>query len=145
MMKTRRKRRKPMSEINVVPYIDVMLVLLIVFMITAPLLTQGIKVELPQENSKPLTIDKDEISLVVSINAQGKYFLSLGDIAEQAQKSMTLTEVASKVEKILRQNPTVPILIEGDKSVNYGVLIKLMTVLENSGAKGIGLITQPPS
>ena len=94
-----RKRRKPVAEINVVPYIDVMLVLLIVFMVTAPLLNQGIEVDLPQANNEPLDIDENMETLVVSITSNGEYFLSVGATGED-RESVTLETVGEQVRRI---------------------------------------------
>ena len=102
----KRRRRKQMAEINVVPLIDVMLVLLIVFMITAPLITQGVKVDLPQADAEPVE-DRDEITLVVSINAEGSYFISLGE--EDNAQAVGLDRIQEDVSKILSQNPAVPV------------------------------------
>jgi len=131
-----------MAEINVVPLIDVMLVLLIVFMITAPLITQGIKVDLPRADAEPVE-NADEITLVVSINAEGSYFISLG--AEEDPQPVALERIQEDVEKILAQNPTVPVFVEADESVNYGVVTRLMSTLATVGAENLRLITQPPA
>jgi biopolymer transport protein TolR len=131
-----------MAEINVVPLIDVMLVLLIVFMITAPLITQGIKVDLPRADAEPVE-NADEITLVVSINAEGSYFISLG--AEEDPQPVALERIQEDVEKILAQNPTVPVFVEADESVNYGVVTRLMSTLATAGAENLRLITQPPA
>ena len=138
----RPRRRKQMAEINVVPLIDVMLVLLIVFMITAPLITQGIKVDLPRADAEPVE-NADEITLVVSINAEGSYFISLG--AEEDPQPVALERIQEDVEKILAQNPTVPVFVEADESVNYGVVTRLMSTLATVGAENLRLITQPPA
>jgi biopolymer transport protein TolR len=138
----RPRRRKQMAEINVVPLIDVMLVLLIVFMITAPLITQGIKVDLPRADAEPVE-NADEITLVVSINAEGSYFISLG--AEEDPQPVALERIQEDVEKILAQNPTVPVFVEADESVNYGVVTRLMSTLATAGAENLRLITQPPA
>ena len=138
----RARRRKQMAEINVVPLIDVMLVLLIVFMITAPLITQGIKVDLPRADAEPVE-NADEITLVVSINAEGSYFISLG--AEEDPQPVALERIQEDVEKILAQNPTVPVFVEADESVNYGVVTRLMSTLATAGAENLRLITQPPA
>jgi biopolymer transport protein TolR len=135
-------RRKQMAEINVVPLIDVMLVLLIVFMITAPLIAQGIKVDLPRADAEPVE-NADEITLVVSINAEGSYFISLG--AEEDPQPVALERIQEDVEKILAQNPTVPVFVEADESVNYGVVTRLMSTLATAGAENLRLITQPPA
>ena len=138
----RPRRRKQMAEINVVPLIDVMLVLLIVFMITAPLITQGIKVDLLRADAEPVE-NADEITLVVSINAEGSYFISLG--AEEDPQPVALERIQEDVEKILAQNPAVPVFVEADESVNYGVVTRLMSTLATAGAENLRLITQPPA
>tara|TARA_R110001592_G_scaffold362635_1_gene677499 strand:+ start:75361 stop:75795 length:435 start_codon:yes stop_codon:yes gene_type:complete len=137
--KTKHKRRL-VAEINVVPYIDVMLVLLIVFMVTAPLLMQGVKVELPQAPSAPLD-DKEKDPLIVSIKADGSYYLDLGN-GKNIQEA--LPSIIDKVTKVLRQQPKTPVLVWGDARVNYGVVVKLMSDLQNAGAPSVGLVTEPP-
>ena len=139
----RPSRRKPMSEINVVPLIDVMLVLLIVFMVTAPLITQGIKVELPQADAEPME-ETEEQTLVVSIDAQGQYFINLGDISAENPEPVSLEEIGEQVAKIMDSNPAVPVYLEGDAGIEYGVVTTLMAVLEDAGVPNIALITQPP-
>lgn len=139
-----RKKRRPMSEINVVPYIDVMLVLLIVFMITAPLLNQGIEVELPEANNEPLDLDENLETLVVTITSAGEYFLSLGATGEDRQ-SLDLETVARQVGQILNANPTVQVLIEGDTNATWGAMINLITALRNAGVENPNFITQPLS
>ena len=133
-------RRKPMSEINVVPYIDVMLVLLVIFMVTAPLMTQGIKVDLPEAASGPLEVDDDEPMLVVSVKADGTYYVNLGE----AEEPVPLKEIGEKASKIIQANPDIKVLVEGDKTLPYGVIVNLMQVLQESGATSVGLITEPP-
>ncbi|MDX2465392.1 MAG: protein TolR [Porticoccus sp.] len=139
MKKTKHKRRL-VAEINVVPYIDVMLVLLIVFMVTAPLLMQGVKVELPQAPSAPLD-DKEKDPLIVSIKADGSYYLDLGN-GKNIQEA--LPSIIDKVTKVLRQQPKTPVLVWGDARVNYGAVVKLMSDLQNAGAPSVGLVTEPP-
>ena len=138
----RRRRRKQMAEINVVPLIDVMLVLLIVFMITAPLITQGVKVDLPQADAEPVE-SNDELTLVVSIDAEGDYFISLGE--EEDPQPVPLERIQEDVTKILSQNPEVPIFLEADASINYGLVMSLMAVLADAGSNNVRLITQPPT
>jgi biopolymer transport protein TolR len=140
-MKTRKHKRRLVAEINVVPYIDVMLVLLIVFMVTAPLLMQGVKVELPQAPSAPLE-DKDIEPLIVSVKQDGSYYLDLGSGKNVQQ---TLPEIVDKVAKVLRQKPQTPVLVWGDARVDYGVVVQLMSELQGAGAEGVGLVTEPPS
>ena len=134
-----RQRRKPMAEINVVPYIDVMLVLMIIFMITAPMLTQGIKVELPQANANPVESDENAEPLVVSVDADGNFYVAIGDKQDQpigAQQLMT------KVQAVLRRNPKVQVMVKGDSEANYGQVVTVMALLQKAGAPSVGLITK---
>lgn len=133
------KKRKPMADINVVPYIDVMLVLLVVFMVTAPLLMQGVKVELPQAPSTALD-EKDEEPLIVSVKADGSYYLNLGGNQEVAKP---IDEIADTVSKVLRQKPKTQVLVWGDTAVPYGTVVALMTRLQGAGAPAVGLVTEP--
>ena len=137
-----RKKRKPMSEINVVPYIDVMLVLLIVFMVTAPMLNQGIEVDLPEANNEPLDIDDNLETLVVSITFNGEYFLSIGATGEERQ-SITLETVGTRVGQILSANPDIQVLVEGDADANWSAMITLITTLQAAGVVNPNFITQP--
>ncbi|MBL4585003.1 MAG: protein TolR [Pseudomonadales bacterium] len=138
-MSRERKKRKPMAEINVVPYIDVMLVLMVVFMITAPLLTEGVSVELPQLTAKPVKVDETE-ALVVSIKADGSYYVNLGGSAE---KPVQLAKIGTQVSKIIRAKPATQVLVRGDKMVPYGKVVELMALLQKSGVASVGLITEP--
>ena len=133
-------RRKPMSEINVVPYIDVMLVLLVIFMVTAPLMTQGLKVDLPEATSEPVTIKDEFETLIVSVRRDGSIYINIG----QESLSTTLGAVAEDAKKIFDANPNIKVLIEGDKILPYGKIVEVMEVLRQSGASGVSLITQPP-
>ena len=137
-----RKKRKPMSEINVVPYIDVMLVLLIVFMVTAPMLNQGIEVDLPEANNEPLNIDENLETLVVSITFDGEYLLSIGATGEERQ-SVTLETVGMRVGQILSANPDIQVLVEGDADANWSAMITLITTLQAAGVANPNFITQP--
>ena len=138
----KRKKRRPMADINVVPYIDVMLVLLIVFMVTAPLLNQGIDVELPQANNEPLNIDENHATLVVSITATGEYYLSLGATGDE-RESTSLETVGEQVAKIVAANPEIQVLVEGDTSADWGAMIQLLTTLQGAGVANPNFITQP--
>ncbi|MBU2977417.1 protein TolR [Alteromonas sp. C1M14] len=133
-----RKRRRPVSEINVVPYIDVMLVLLVIFMVTAPLISQGVKVELPKASAQP--IDQEDIPpLIASVDVQGNYFLNLGD-EDTALGTQELTElVAAKLEK----EPNTPVVVKGDGQVAYNEVIQLMVLLQKAGVPSVGLMTDP--
>ncbi len=132
----RQRRRKQMSEINVVPYIDVMLVLLVIFMITTPLLSQGVKVELPEAEAKLVDTQNAE-ALVVTVDRSGKFYLD--------DKPIEPDKLQKKVRAILAQTPQTPILIRGDKQVAYGTVVSAMVLLQQSGAKSVGLITEPPA
>lgn len=133
-------KRKAMAEINVVPYIDVMLVLLVVFMVTAPLLMQGVKVELPQADSTPIEETEDE-PIIVSVKADGTYYLNLGGDPEQPRP---VKEIMDSVAKILRQKPKTPVLVWGDTAVPYGAVVSLMAELQAAGAPSVGLVTDSP-
>ena len=135
------QRRKPMSEINVVPYIDVMLVLLVIFMVTAPMLTQGVKVDLPQTSSDPIQSEKDVESIVVSVDANGAYYLDVGD---KGSRPMSLSELREQVSKILSQRSNSEVLVRGDEHVDYGKVVRQMAELQSAGACSIGLITETP-
>ena len=136
----RKKRHGAMAEINVVPYIDVMLVLLIIFMVTAPLITQGVKVDLPKASSKAL--DKDEKEpLIVSIKADGSYYINLG---EKKEEPVAADQIGAQVAAILRNVPDTPVYVGGDRAVPYGDVVKLMTVLQAAGAESVGLMTEDP-
>ncbi len=139
-MSRNRKKRKPMSEINVVPYIDVMLVLLVIFMVTAPMLTQGIVVDLPEANLGPLDIDENETTLVVSIKADGSYYINVGEDEE----AVPLAKIEAQAKKIIAANPKIKVLVEGDRNLDYGTVINLMNILQTAGAASVGLITEPP-
>lgn len=137
-------RRKPMSEINVVPYIDVMLVLLVIFMATAPLLTQGVVVDLPQAPSEPIDDAQDD-PLVVSMRADGAIFMNLGmQDADDEGTRVTVYSLEEQAGKILRSRTDVPVYIKADHQLDYGQVVGVMTVLQKAGAKSVGLITDPP-
>ena len=136
MSSYRYHKKSLMAEINVVPYIDVMLVLLIIFMITAPLLAQGIKVDLPQVDAKPITMDDNE-TLVISIDRKGNYYLD--------DAPMGLSAIQSKVGKILQRRPKTPVVIRGDHRIEYGRVVSLMQAMQAAGAPSVGLATAPPS
>ncbi len=139
-MKHKKPKRKLVAEINVVPYIDVTLVLLVVFMITAPLLMQGVKVELPDANSAPMDT-KDQDRFIVSIKADRSYWIDV----KGNNKTETLAVIKDRVAKVLRQKPGTPILVWGDSAVEYGAVVNLMSELQLAGASSVGLVTEPPS
>lgn len=133
------KKRKPIAEINVVPYIDVMLVLLIIFMVTAPMLMQGVEVELPQASTTP--VDTKVEPLIVSVKKDGSFYINLGD---QDETVLSLADVTDKVAKILKRKPETPVMVWGDTNVAYGSVIELMAGLQGAGAESVGLVTENP-
>jgi biopolymer transport protein TolR len=142
-METVRKRRKPLAEINVVPYIDVMLVLLIVFMVTAPLLTQGLIVDLPEASSEPLDVDENTETLVISITADDEFYISLGSTQEDERTTVGLDVIGDQVGIIMSANPQIQVFVEGDGRSSYSSFISLMTVLQAAGVASPNLITKP--
>ena len=135
--------RRLMGEINVVPDIDVMLVLLIIFMITAPLLTQGIKVDLPKAGAEPLdpAMLKNAIPLVLSVDRTGALYLNIG--GGNPQTALGADVVAARAEAALRRNPELPVLVKADNRVEYGSVVRAMVILQKAGAKKVGFITDP--
>ena len=133
-----RKRRKLNAEINVVPYIDVMLVLLIIFMVTAPLMNLGVDIQLPQSSATAIQNEKEPV--VVSVDMDGKYFLSIGAAAREPIEADALV---NKVSAFVRQNPQVPVLIGGDERVDYGRIYQVMVLLQTAGVPKVGLMSQP--
>ena len=133
-----RKRRKLKADINVVPYIDVMLVLLIIFMVTAPLLNLGVDVELPQSNAKPIEQQKEPV--IVSIDATGAYFLKLQGGEDEPIDGPTLQ---AKVAAFVRANPNVPVLVAAPGDANYQTVMDTMVMLQQAGVPKVGLMSQP--
>ena len=129
-----------MSEINVVPYIDVMLVLLIIFMITAPLLTQGVKVDLPQAPSRPLE-QHDKEPVIVNVDAAGNFYINYG---ENQDEPISAKELVNRVNALLKYQPGIPVLVGGDRAVPYGRVVELMALLQNAGVPSVGMITETP-
>ena len=138
MSKQAASRKAPMSEINVVPYIDVMLVLLVIFMITAPLLKTGVKIDLPDAAAKPLDADQKD-PIILTVNQEGLLFLNIGDDPDQ---SLSAEAVMIKVSAILKNRPGAPVLVAGDTGVDYGAVIRGMTILQTAGVKQVGLMTE---
>jgi biopolymer transport protein TolR len=126
-----------MGEINVVPYIDVMLVLLIIFMVTAPLLTQGIKVDLPKAAAEPLPPEAQE-PLVLSIDKQGRLYLNVGGSPNAALNDEI---VGARVAAALRRAPERPVLVKADETIPYGRVVGAMVILQGAGAKKVGFVT----
>lgn len=135
-----RRKRRAVAEINVVPYIDVMLVLLIIFMITAPLLSQGVEVDLPQADAE--AIDADDMQpLVASVDAEGLYYLNIGDDSEEP---MSAVDLATLVAAHLQLEPNTPVVVRGDGAVPYADVVQLMVLLQRAGAGSVGLMTRSP-
>jgi biopolymer transport protein TolR len=132
------QRRKLMSEINVVPYIDVMLVLLIIFMITAPLLTQGVEVELPKTSNEPLPPEQKE-PIVLTVDASGRYFLNIGPKPDEAIDNSSLKSIVGKVTNV---KPDVTVFVRGDHRADYGKVVGAMSVLQASGVNKVSLVTE---
>ncbi len=139
-MATPLQKRKLMSEINVVPYIDVMLVLLVIFMVTAPLLTQGIEVELPKAAAEPIKDVPNSPPLVLSVDKDGNLYINVGDDEDEPT---TGDEVIRRVGIVLRNSPETPILVKADRAVPYGNVVGAMVVLQQGGAESIGFVTDP--
>ena len=129
-----------MSEINVVPYIDVMLVLLVIFMVTAPLITQGVKVELPQADAEVIAGETTD-PVVVTVDQFGDFYLDLGEDKTQAVDEDTLI---TRVAAVLKYKPKTPIMVRGDRNVDYGRVVEAMVLIQAAGAPGVGLITEIP-
>ena len=139
-MSARRKKRRMMGEINVVPYIDVMLVLLIIFMITAPLLSEGVKVDLPPANAKALDLKSDETPVILTVNTAGQYFLNIG---ERTDQPIDAAIVVARVTAVLKLNPGVHVIVRGDRHASYEQVLNGMVLLQAAGAPAVGLETEP--
>ncbi|MDJ0906058.1 MAG: protein TolR [Woeseiaceae bacterium] len=139
-MPTPLQKRKLMGEINVVPYIDVMLVLLVIFMVTAPLLTQGIEVELPKAGAEPIETSAERLPLVLSVDQEGFLYLNVGDDEESPVEAQ---EVVARVGAVMRNAPETPILVKADRSVAYGYVVGAMVLLQQGGAEDVGFVTDP--
>jgi biopolymer transport protein TolR len=138
----RERATRPISEINLIPFIDVMLVLLVIFMITTPLLTQGVKVDLPKTETKALSEEKKE-PLIVTVDATGNYYLNISSKPDQPITERVLTNLAKTQLSVAEGQEQRPVLVRGDKNVNYGKVVAAMVLLQEAGAKSVGLITQP--
>ena len=148
-----RQKRKPVAEMNVVPYIDVMLVLLVIFMVTAPMLNQGVKVDLPKVSSEALPQDNNARVLTISIKADKSYYWNMGeevqtDQTRQSETSVSLDQLVQAASGIMaensRQGKTVQVFVRGDKTVDYGAVMAVMGGLQKAGVANVGLITEAP-
>ena len=135
-----RIRKRPLSEINVVPYIDVMLVLLVIFMVTAPLLSQGVRVDLPQAPSEPLPPAEKE-PVIINVDKAGNFFINYGENQDQPVSPEILL---NRVSALLKYQPGIPVLVGGDTDVPYGRVIQVMALLQQAGVPAVGMITDPP-
>jgi biopolymer transport protein TolR len=125
---------------NVVPYIDVMFVLLIIFMVTAPLVQQGVDIDLPVADSEPVDVAQSE-PVIVEVNREGLYFLRMADEPDQ---SIPVSELMTRVAAIIKHRPQTQVLVRGDRNVSYGEVVRLMVVLKEAGVPKVGLMTQSP-
>lgn len=139
----RNKRNAPMTEINVVPYIDVMLVLLIIFMITTPMLTQGVKIDLPKAESQSISTEQQE-PIILTVDAKGEYFLNIATDPSKAMDAESIaTRVAAEIQLDKERTSKRTILVKGDKQVDYGKVVYAMVLLQQAGAESVGLMTDP--
>lgn len=138
MIRKARNKRKLNSDINVVPYIDVTLVLLVIFMVTAPMLTQGVSVELPQAAAEPVE-DQNEEPVILTVDARGQYYINVGG---DEQTPLGREEVAERVGKILGAAPDKLLLVRGDRAASYDQVVQLMVLLQQVGARSVGLVTE---
>lgn len=134
-----KRGRRLMGTINVVPYIDVMLVLLIIFMVTAPLLTQGVQVDLPQAASKPIP-DQTREPLVVSVDKRGRFYVNVG---ERTGSPVNDDELLRRVRTVLSRDAQTPVLLKADEAVPYGRVVAAMSLLDRAGAAKVGFLTDP--
>lgn len=139
-MSRQRARKRPMASINVVPYIDVMLVLLIIFMVTAPLLTQGVKVELPQVDAE-LVENSQQEPVVVTVRRDGSFYLNIGDHPEEPVEQHILQK---RVSLVMTRKPETQVLVRGDHQVDYGSVVAVMALLQHAGVPNVGLVTDSP-
>lgn len=138
-----RKRRGPMAEINVVPYIDVTFVLLMIFMITAPLVQTGVDVDLPEAEAESVDL-QDQTPVIVSIKKDGSFYVDLGNGDEEASVPVDLDTIRTKVAAVFRNNPKAQLYVRGDHEVDYGSIVNVMVELKKTGAPKVGLMTSPP-
>ena len=139
-MATPLQKRKLMGEINVVPYIDVMLVLLIIFMVTAPLLTQGIEVDLPEAAAEPIDSQSDNVPIVLSVDEAGNLFINIGDDEDVPQNAR---EIVARTSAVIRNRPDTAVLVKADRAVPYGNVVGAMVLLQQAGADKVGFVTDP--
>ena len=143
-MRTKRTKRRPMADINVVPYIDVMLVLLVIFMITTPLLKLGVEVDLPKADAEPLDTQQNEEPMVVTVLTNGDLYLNAGGEADGTSSGLIDPEsLVTTVSAIVRRNPQLQVLVGGDINVGYGHVYEAMVLLQKAGVQKVGLMSDP--
>ena len=143
-METLKRRRRPMSEINVVPYIDVMLVLLVIFMITAPLLNLGVEVELPKADAEPMDTQENDEPLVITVLQNGDLYLNAGgDLDGTSSGLIDPDSLVTMVTAIVSRNPEIQVLVGGDERANYGQVYNAMVLLQKAGVTKVGLMSDP--
>ena len=143
-MESIKRRRRPMSEINVVPYIDVMLVLLVIFMITAPLLNLGVEVELPKADAEPMETEQNQEPLVVTVLQNGDLYLNAGGDLDGTSSGLIDAEtLVTTVSAIVRRNPEIQVLVGGDERVDYGQVYNVLVLLQKAGVSKVGLMSDP--
>lgn len=135
-----RGKHRRVAEINVVPYIDVMLVLLVIFMVTAPMLLQGVDVQLPRASSEPIPVEDERVFVVVSVTQQEEYFLEISGGDPQA---IALNALPEAIIDVVQNRPEVSVLVRGDRQVSYGKVVELMSLIQQSGVHRVGLVTEP--
>ena len=139
-----RGRRRPMAEINVVPYIDVMLVLLVIFMITAPMLNLGVEVELPKADAEPMDIEESNEPLVITVLANGDLYLNAGGDLDGTSSGLIDPEtLTTTVGAIVRRNPEIQVLVGGDQAASYGQVYGVLALLQSAGISRVGLMSDP--
>lgn len=143
-MQNKRNKRRPMAEINVVPYIDVMLVLLVIFMITTPLLNLGVEVNLPNADAEPLESEQNDEPMVVTVLKNGDLYLNAGGEADDVTSGLIDSEsLVTIVAAIVRRNPEIQVLVGGDEEVGYGHVYNAMVLLQKAGVTKVGLMSDP--
>jgi biopolymer transport protein TolR len=139
------RRNRALAEINIVPYVDVMLVLLIIFMITTPILTQGVDINLPQANTKKVSVE-DGLPIIATVDKHGDYYLQIGADAEQRiEKKQLLLRLAAEIRLAQQAHQAKQVLVKGDKAISYDHVIELMALIQKAGVGQVGLLTAPPT
>lgn len=138
MIRRAKHKRKLNSDINVVPYIDVMMVLLVIFMVTAPMLTQGVSVDLPNASAEPVDT-QDQEPIVVTVDEEGLYYINVGG---DEKTPIAPADLRDRVSKMLASNSKLMLLVRGDKNAKYDYVVQAMSELKTAGAETVGLVTE---